>query len=162
MLAEDLGVVLEETADILKKYTIPGMKVLQQRVPNNQVHDEIHPKHWDYNIAAYTGTHDSPTVKQWLNEVEDIQLQFFYDYKKDIKSQYDSDVWNFISLVWESPCQLAITTVQDLLELDKESRFNSPGTQEGNWKWRIQDLADLKKPLHVLKDLNKVNERISD
>ena len=162
LLAEDLGVVLEETADILKKYTIPGMKVLQQRVPNNQVHDEIHPKHWDYNIAAYTGTHDSPTVKQWLNEVEDIQLQFFYDYKKDIKSQYDSDIWNFISLVWESPCQLAITTVQDLLELDKESRFNSPGTQEGNWKWRIQDLDDLKKPLHVLKDLNKVNERISD
>ena len=101
-------------------------------------------------------------MKQWLNEVEDVQLQFFYDYKKDIKSRYDSDVWNFISLVWESACQLAITTVQDLLELDKEGRFNSPGTQEGNWKWRIQDLADLKNPLNVLKELNKVNERISD
>ena len=97
-----------------------------------------------------------------MNEVEDIQLQFFYDYKKDIKSKYDSDIWNFISLVWESPCQLAITTIQDLLELDKEARFNSPGTQEGNWKWRIQDLTDLKKPFNVLKELNIVNERISD
>ena len=36
------------------------------------------------------------------------------------------------------------------------------GTQEGNWKWRIQDLTDLKEPLNVLKELNKVNERISD
>jgi len=97
-----------------------------------------------------------------LNEVEDIQLQLFYDYKKDIKSKYDSGIWKFISLVWESPCQLAITTIQDLLELDKEARFNSPGTQEGNWQWRIQDLADLKKPLNVLKELNNVNERISD
>ena len=135
------------------------MKVLQQRVPNNQVHDEIHPKHWDFNIAAYTGTHDSPTVKQWLNEVEDVQLQFFYDYKKDVKSQYDSDVWNFISLVWESPCQLAITTVQDLLELDKEARFNSPGTQVGNWKWRLEDLDMLENIKEDLKMLNKSTNR---
>ena len=138
------------------------MKVLQQRVPNDSKHNEIHPKEWDFNIAAYTGTHDSPTIKQWLDEVDDIQIEFFNQYKESSSSLYESDVWNFISLVWESPCQLAITTVQDLLELDKEARFNSPGTQEGNWKWRIQDLADLKKPLHVLKELNKVNERISD
>ncbi len=162
LLAEDLGVVLEETASILEQYVIPGMKVLQQRIPNNKIHDEVHPKNWDYNIAAYTGTHDSPTVKQWLNEVDAVQLEFFYDYKKDIESQFDSDVWNFITLVWESPCQLAITTIQDLLELDHEARFNLPGTQEGNWKWRIQDLDDLIKPLEVLKELNKVNKRISD
>ena len=98
-------------------------------------------------------------MKQWLNEVEDVQLQFFYDYKKDIKSQYDSDVWNFISLVWESPCQLAMTTVQDLLELDKEARFNSPGTQVGNWKWRLEDLDMLENIKEDLKMLNKSTNR---
>ena len=56
------------------------MKVLQQRVPNDSKHNEIHPKEWDFNIAAYTGTHDSPTIKQWLNEVDDIQVEFFNNY----------------------------------------------------------------------------------
>ena len=159
LLAEDLGVVLEETADILKKYSIPGMKVLQQRIPNDEVNDEKHPNSWNYNIAAYTGTHDSPTVKQWLNDVEDIQLQFFNEYKKENKTLFDSDIWNFISLVWESPCQLAITTVQDLLELDQEARFNIPGTQKGNWKWRIKDLELLNSPLDMVKELNIKNNR---
>ena len=78
---------------------------------------------------------------------------------RDIKSQYDSDIWNFISLVWESPCQLAITTVQDLLELDKEARFNLPGTQVGNWKWRIQNLNMLENIKEDLKMLNKSTNR---
>ena len=39
-------------------------------------------------------------------------------------NKYDSDVWNAISVIWETPCQLAGTLVQDLLELGKEARFN--------------------------------------
>ena len=140
LLAEDLGVVLDTTAQILEKYGIPGMKVLQQRIPDKKDHDEIHPKNWSESVVAYTGTHDSPTIKQWLNEVDDIQIEFFNQYKKNNSSLYESDVWNFISLVWESPCQLAVTTIQDLLELGEEARFNIPGTSEENWIWRLKDL----------------------
>jgi len=32
---------------------------------------------------------------------------------------------------------LAFTTVQDLLGLDSHARFNTPGTAEGNWTWRV-------------------------
>ena len=155
LLAEDLGVVLKETEDILNNFNIPGMKVLQQRIPNDTEHNEIHPKEWGFNIAAYTGTHDSPTIKQWLNEVDDIQIEFFNQYKKNNSSLYESDVWNFISLVWESPCQLAVTTIQDLLELGKEARFNIPGTSEKNWIWRLEDLDILE---NIKKDLKKLNE----
>ncbi len=155
LLAEDLGVVLQETADVLSNFNIPGMKVLQQRIPNDSKHNEIHPKEWDFNIAAYTGTHDSPTIKQWLNEVDDIQIQFFNQYKTRSSLLYESDVWNFISLVWESPCQLAVTTIQDLLELGKEARFNIPGTTENNWVWRLEDLNVLK---NITKDLEKLNK----
>ena len=155
LLAEDLGVVLQETADVLSNFNIPGMKVLQQRIPNDSKHNEIHPKEWDFNIAAYTGTHDSPTIKQWLNEVDDIQIQFFNQYKESSSLLYESDVWNFISLVWESPCQLAVTTIQDLLELGKEARFNIPGTTENNWVWRLEDLNVLK---NIKKDLEKLNK----
>ena len=159
LLAEDLGVVLQETADILSNFNIPGMKVLQQRIPNDTEHDEIHPNEWGFNIAAYTGTHDSPTIKQWLNEVDDIQIEFFNQYKQSSSSLYESDVWNFISLVWESPCQLAVTTVQDLLELGKEARFNIPGTTEKNWIWRLENLDILESIKKDLKKLNKSSNR---
>ena len=159
LLAEDLGVVLQETADILNNFNIPGMKVLQQRIPNETAHSEIHPKEWGFNIAAYTGTHDSPTIKQWLNEVDDIQIEFFNQYKESSSSLYESDVWNFISLVWESPCQLAVTTVQDLLELGKEARFNIPGTTEKNWIWRLENLDMLESIKKDLKKLNKSSNR---
>ena len=183
LLAEDLGVILKETKSLLNKYNIPGMKVLQQRIPDDNeglpfqgdtdivnqnklfeeasddYFEEIRPKYWEENLAAYTGTHDSPTIKQWLNEVDDIQIEFFNKYKESSSSLYESDVWNFISLVWESPCQLAVTTIQDLLELGKEARFNIPGTKEKNWVWRLEDLDILKNIKKDLKKLNKYTDR---
>lgn len=161
LLAEDLGVVLDTTAQILEKYGIPGMKVLQQRIPDKKNHDEIHPKNWSENVVAYTGTHDSPTIHQWFDETGNEQINFFNEYKKELNNKFESDVWNFISMTWESPCKVAITTTQDLLELGAESRFNLPGTQKGNWKWRIEDLDQLSEPLEKLKLLNQACERIT-
>lgn len=161
LLAEDLGVVLDTTAQILEKYGIPGMKVLQQRIPDKKNHDEIHPKNWSENVVAYTGTHDSPTIHQWFDETGNEQINFFKEYKKELNNKFESDVWNFISMTWESPCKVAITTTQDLLELGAESRFNLPGTQKGNWKWRIEDLDQLSEPLEKLKLLNQACERIT-
>ena len=160
LLAEDLGVELNDTTEILTKYTIPGMKVLQQRIPNKEDNDEIHPDLWDENVVAYTGTHDSPTIKEWLNESKE-QVKYFNKYKTNLITEYDSNVWNFISMTWQSPCKLAVTTVQDLLGLGVEGRFNVPGTQKGNWKWRIEDLKNLIAPLEKLKNLNVACGRIS-
>ena len=159
LLAEDLGVVLQETADVLSNFNIPGMKVLQQRVPNDSKHNEIHPKEWDFNIAAYTGTHDSPTIKQWLNEASKSQIKNFNEYSNKLNNKFESDIWNFISLIWESPCKLAITTVQDLLQLDYKSRFNIPGTTKNNWKWRIENMDILNPVISDLKYINKSNSR---
>jgi len=56
---------------------------------------------------------------------------------------------------------IAITTVQDLLELDGSARFNIPGTQYNNWKWRLKSLNHLDEPLHALKNLNEKFKRIN-
>ena len=32
---------------------------------------------------------------------------------------------------------LMIAPLQDLLSLDDEARFNTPGTVVGNWQWRL-------------------------
>ena len=42
-----------------------------------------------------------------------------------------------IEAVWRSEAILAFTTMQDLLGLDSHARFNTPGTTEGNWTWRV-------------------------
>ena len=36
-----------------------------------------------------------------------------------------------------SVAQLAVLSVQDLLQLGTEARFNTPGTTGGNWNWRM-------------------------
>ena len=33
--------------------------------------------------------------------------------------------------------RLAVLTLQDLLGLGAEARFNTPGTTVGNWSWRL-------------------------
>ena len=136
------------------------MKVLQQRIPNKEDNSEIHPNLWNENVVAYTGTHDSPTIKQWFNESND-QVKYFNEYKANLITDYDSNVWNFIFMTWQSPCKLAVTTVQDLLNLGVEGRFNIPGTQKGNWKWRIKDLKSLINPFEKLKSLNVDCGRVS-
>jgi len=159
LVAEDLGVVLSETEEILRKYNIPGMKVLQQRIPSDINHDEIHPNEWKENLIAYTGTHDSPTIKQWFGESNEVQIEYFNKYKQELNFNLNNDVWDFISLVWESPAQVSVTTVQDLLELDKEARFNSPGTKKGNWVWRLEEMDQLDSSIKNLKLLNEMNSR---
>jgi 4-alpha-glucanotransferase len=160
-LAEDLGVVLKETDQILNDYNIPGMKVLQQRIPNNDEHNEVHPKHWKENVVAYTGTHDSPTVKQWLSESEEQQIMFYKNYLNNLNISNESDVWNFIELTWRTPSIIAVTNVQDILELDIEARFNLPGTQKDNWKWRVESLDALQEGLNKLKKLNEDTYRLN-
>jgi 4-alpha-glucanotransferase len=40
--------------------------------------------------------------------------------------------------VWMSPARLAVAPVQDLLGLDATARMNTPGSVEGNWRWRLK------------------------
>ena len=52
-----------------------------------------------------------------------------------------------------------MTTIQDLLELGEEARFNIPGTSEENWIWRLKDLDILENIKEDLKKLNKSTYR---
>jgi len=159
LLAEDLGVELDETDQILNEYNIPGMLLLEQRIPNGDGSEEISPDMWEENYAAYTGTHDSPTIKQWLENANKTQLDAFHQYSEKLDEKFSEDVWNFISLIWSTPSVLAITTAQDLLQLGSDARFNVPGTEVGNWKWRLSSLELLKEPLKKISKLNETYNR---
>ena len=47
--------------------------------------------------------------------------------------------WELIRPAWSSPASLAVTPLQDLLNLGPEARMNLPGSAEGNWRWRCTD-----------------------
>ena len=108
--------------DLLNKYNIPGMKVLQQRIPDDNeglpfqgdtdivnqnklfeeasddYFEEIHPKYWEENLAAYTGTHDSPTIKQWLNEASKSQIKNFNEYSNKLNNKIKKILLLFLRL----------------------------------------------------------------
>jgi 4-alpha-glucanotransferase len=58
-----------------------------------------------------------------------------------------------IRLAWASVADLALTPLQDILDLGSDARMNLPGRPSGNWAWRyraeqltdqhLDDVADL-------------------
>jgi 4-alpha-glucanotransferase len=44
-----------------------------------------------------------------------------------------------IDLVFESQASAAIVPVQDVLGLGSDARMNTPGTEKGNWTWRMSE-----------------------
>ena len=162
LLAEDLFAInpLVEMDKAREVFQIPGLKLLNQRIPHDSWDDELPPNKWGYNFAAYTGTHDSPTLKQWIAETSEGQRNNLREYiDSNIQNKQHSEVWDSIAVIWETNCQLAGTMVQDLLELGSEARFNIPGQQIGNWDWRLTSMEELSNLSEKLYALNKATER---
>ena len=162
LLAEDLFAInpLVEMDKAREVFQIPGLKLLNQRIPHDSWDDELPPNKWGYNFAAYTGTHDSPTLKQWIAETSEGQRNNLREYiDNNLQNKQHSEVWDSIAVIWETNCQLAGTMVQDLLELGSEARFNIPGQQIGNWDWRLTSMEELSNLSEKLYALNKATER---
>ena len=54
----------------------------------------------------------------------------------------------------------AVVPLQDLLHLGDEARFNTPGTSQGNWSWRLGGgLDQLRGPLQGLGELARRHQR---
>ena len=43
----------------------------------------------------------------------------------------------FLSGAFATTAELVMAPLQDLLHLDDQARFNTPGTASGNWAWRL-------------------------
>ena len=88
-------------------------------------------------------------------------MRSFDEYKQKLKYSYSEDIWNFISLVWESPAILSVTTIQDVPVYAIILRFNVPGTKYDNWSWRLRNMQELDKTIDKLRELNKNNSRVN-
>ncbi|MGZ5051402.1 MAG: 4-alpha-glucanotransferase [Methylobacter sp.] len=134
LVAEDLGIITPEVESLREEFGLPGMKILQFAFddgPNNP----YLPDHYDKNCVVYTGTHDNDTTLGWLQITSNEVRNYIYEYLGQPTMPLHCAL---IHAALSSVANLAVIPMQDILELDSAHRMNTPGTTEGNWRWRFQ------------------------
>lgn len=79
VIAEDLGVVVPEVTELIKKSGYPGMKVLQFAFDGNGDNEHILHNH-EKNYVAYLGTHDNDTVVGYLENLNERCQEYMMKY----------------------------------------------------------------------------------
>jgi 4-alpha-glucanotransferase len=147
IVAEDLGQLDDDFYKMMKTVGFPGMKIVTQGFdgdPNNI----WKPSNYTENFFSYSGTHDSQTTRQFIEELDKNQRKVFLS---DLKAQcehfkidYDDNfsdrdlTLKVCELNFMSPAEVAICPMQDFLAVGKEGRMNFPSTLSiHNWSWRM-------------------------
>jgi 4-alpha-glucanotransferase len=134
IIAEDLGVITPDVADLRDSFQLPGMKILQFAFDSAEENDFI-PHNYHKNCLVYTGSHDNDTTKGWYKSAKAADKKYCLDY---IKGTARTIHWDLIRTAWSSVANTAIAPMQDLLGLPTEARMNMPGNASGNWQWRMK------------------------
>lgn len=137
-IAEDLGYMTDSVRELLRVSGFPGMRVLQYAFDSHEDSDHL-PHNYIKNCSAYTGSHDNDTILGWFNGLSENDAKKAVEYMRLIDGESLPRV--MISTLWASVADLAIATMQDVLELGSGARMNTPGTREGNWQWRMPEEA---------------------
>ncbi len=154
-IAEDLGIITPEVDHLRESFDLPGMKVLQFAFTTDATNKDL-PHNYEGNHVVYTGTHDNNTTLGWLKEVKDEEKLMVEKYVTKTDKQALTEV---VEMALSSIAETAIIPMQDLLELDSDSRMNTPGTPTGNWGWRFQWSQLKKYQMEFIKELTEKYNR---
>jgi len=152
LIAEDLGIITEDVIALRKRYGLPGMKILQFAFDSDGKNPYL-PHNHTRDTVIYTGTHDNNTTLGWYQGLPEPLRERINQY---FAHPNEPMPWPLIKSALASPARWAMMPFQDLLELDAQHRMNTPGTTDGNWRWRFHwdqvdaGLADRMKALNVL------------
>ena len=133
-IAEDLGYPSQEVVDLLNASGFPGMKVLEFAFDSRD-DSEYLPHSYERNSVCYIGTHDNETLMGWKGTVPRKDLEKAVRYLG--VNDEEGFVWSFVRGGMSSVSDLFMIQMQDYLELGADSRMNTPGIVEGNWRWRM-------------------------
>jgi 4-alpha-glucanotransferase len=144
ILAEDLGLLDTEVANLLRLTGYPGMAIYQfepEKLDNLPA--DLKPE--DFNRAVYTGTHDNQTIVGWLKS---RGLETFKEISQERRA--------ILGRLYASPAPWVIIPLQDVFGVGDEARMNVPGISAGNWTWRTE-WSEFK--LTVVAELNSLVKR---
>ena len=139
LIAEDLGDLDQDALHFVRTCGIPGMKVMVFAF-DPQGESAYLPHNCQPFSVVYTGTHDTPTFVQFLNEARLEEASYARRYLR--LREEEGLGWGVISGAWASGSYLAIAPLQDVLGLGADARMNTPGTMgDHNWSWRVRSEA---------------------
>ena len=132
-VAEDLGLITPDVVALRKRFRLPGMRVLQFGFDGDPYNPHLPHMH-RHNSVVYTGTHDNDTSAGWFRSLD-------HDTRRRVQSYLGAEARAMPEALIRAACAsvaaLAIVPLQDLLGLGAEARFNTPGTAQGNWSWKV-------------------------
>jgi 4-alpha-glucanotransferase len=153
-IAEDLGMISSDVYAVRDQFSLPGMRVLQFAFDGHLDNPHL-PSNFVRNSVVYTGTHDNPTTRGWSEDLPEDQRESFWKYLKQWGARSSEAAHGLMEVAWSSLAALAITPLQDLLNLGREARMNVPGRPEGNWRWRCTEEMLSDPAFEWLRDLTK-------
>ncbi|MCL2358498.1 4-alpha-glucanotransferase [Candidatus Bathycorpusculum sp.] len=137
-IAEDLGYINEPVKRAIDQLNIPGMRVLLFGLDGSKANPHA-PENYAKNSVAYTGTHDTNTVRGWFTTEADAKQRKTLS-KLIGKPVSKRDVsFEAVKLVTSSLTDLCILPLQDILGLGTEARMNNPSRPIDNWQWRATE-----------------------
>ena len=130
LVAEDLGVITPAVVRLRKRLGLPGMVVLQWAFGRERGNPHALANHEEQSVV-YTSTHDTDTARGWFASMPT---------RERMRTGLDlrEPAWSLIELAHTSRSSLSIVPAQDVLGLGSSARMNTPGTGEGNWRWRLR------------------------
>ena len=134
IIAEDLGLMTPEVGQLMAESGFPGMKVLAFAFGDGEASGYL-PHNYGHNCVCYVGTHDNETIIQWWDTADRRDVAFARRYL----AIHDDEGfnWGVIRGGMSSVADLFVVQMQDCLGLGGEARMNIPGTETGNWRWRL-------------------------
>ena len=147
IIAEDLGEMDDGVRSLIRRTGLPGMKVLLFAFDGDEDNAFL-PHNIHENSVCYTGTHDNDTVAGY---VKSLTAEKFLLLRSRVAKELDLVGMNIrigqtperfaktlTEIAMASSAGLAVVPVQDLMGLDNACRMNHPGTNGGNWCWRLK------------------------
>jgi 4-alpha-glucanotransferase len=157
-IAEDLGLISPDVEKLRDQFGLPGMRVLQFAFGGDSGNPFL-PHNFARNCVAYTGTHDNDTTVGWYKSLDGKTRRHLRDYAPDAGKD---PAGALIRLAWSSVADIAIAPLQDVLSLGSEARMNTPGTCEGNWRWRATEKMLSERNFQKLVEMTEVYGRSSE
>ena len=159
IIAEDLGFITEEVVKLIEVCGFPRMKILQFAFDSSEENDYL-PHNYDRHCVVYTGTHDNDTVAGWFETSPKCDRGKLIDYLNLGEAANTKTVTEaMLRAAMASVANLAIFPMQDVLGLNSQARFNTPGTLGDNWIWRAPKTSFSDRRAKHLRKLCKIYGR---
>lgn len=162
IIAEDLGIITPDVKEMMDEFHIPGMRVLLFAFTTKGSDNPHQPHNIPEQSVVYTGTHDNLPVKGWFETAATIEekTRLFRYFGREFTSRYLPH--EYIRVAMMSCADWAILPLQDILELGADARMNTPGTDHGNWTWKITQDQLLPEKFRDLAEMTQIYARIRE